>query len=236
MAMTMNDKITLLHGDCLELMTELPDHCCDAIITDPPYGCTRNKWDSLMDLCRLWEHYGRIIKPQGVVILFAQGMFTAQLMLSNLDWWRYNLVWQKTQPTGFLNAHRMPLRSHEDICVFYQHLPTYHQIMTSGKRKVSSSYSKRNCRKTTNYGSHGLTGYDSDQRYPTSVLRFPKDVQHSALHPTQKPVALLDWLVRTYTNESDVVLDLFMGSGTTGVACAISHRRFIGRNYSIKCR
>ena len=212
----------------MELMGQLPELCCDAIISDLPYGCTRNKWDSQLNLKELWNEYRRIVKSDGAVILFGQGMFTAALMLSNPRWWRYNLIWHKTQPTGFLNAHRMPLRSHEDICVFYNKLPTYNPIMTTGLRKTSSAESKRKCRKTDNYGSHGLTNYDSDQRYPTSVLSFAKDVQHSALHPTQKPVALLEWLVRIYTNEGDVVLDSCMGSGTTGVACMRNKRRFIG--------
>ena len=208
-------------------MSRFPEHCVDAVVCDLPYGTTRNKWDCVIPFDELWRQYKRVIKENGVIVLFGQGMFTAQLMMSNPAWWRYNLIWQKTQPTGFLNARRMPLRTHEDICVFYKKPPVYHPIMTKGVRKVSSAYSKRNCIMTTNYGSHQLTDYDSDRRYPTSVLRFAKDVQHSAIHPTQKPVALLEWLIRTYTDPGDIVLDNCSGSGSTAIACIKTGRRFV---------
>lgn len=218
----------IYNEDCLVGMKRIPCQVIDAVICDLPYCTTRNKWDVLIPLEELWSEYKRILKEDGVVILFDQGMFTAKLMMSNPSWWRYNLVWQKTQPTGYLNAHKMPLRSHEDICVFYKKTPVYHPQMTKGVRKVSSAYSKRNCVKTSNYGSHGLSNYDSDSRYPTSVLCFVKDVQHSAIHPTQKPVALVEWLVRTYTDPGAVVLDNCMGSGTTALACMRTSRRYIG--------
>lgn len=223
-------KIELWQGDCLKLMDKIPDHSVDAIITDLPYGQTsRNKWDTVIPFEPLWKQYERIIKENGAIILFANGMFTAQLMMSNPKLWKYNLIWEKTQSTGFLNAKRMPLRNHENICVFYKKLPTYNPQKTTGhKRKVSKAEHKVGCKNTTDYGEHGLTTYDSTERYPKSVITFAKDIQKSALHPTQKPVALLEYLVKTYTNEGDLVLDNCMGSGTTGVACKKLNRRFIG--------
>ena len=220
--------------DCIEGMAMISDHSIDAIICDLPYGTTRNKWDSIIPFEELWLQYKRIIKDRGIIILFGQGMFTAQLMTSNPSWWRYNLIWEKTQPTGFLNAHKMPLRTHEDICIFYKSLPEYHPIMTKGVRKVSSAKSKRNCIKTTNYGEHRPIDYDSDIRFPTSVICFSKDVQHSAIHPTQKPVALIKWLIKTYTSPGNIVLDNCMGSGSTAIACISTGRKFIGFEKDVK--
>ena len=218
----------IYNEDCLSGMDRIPDHTIDAIICDLPYGSTRNSWDIVIPFDKLWNQYERVVKENGAIVLFGQGMFTSSLMQSNKKWWRYNLIWQKTQPTGFLNASKMPLRTHEDICVFYKKLPVYNPIKTKGERKISSALSKTKCVKTTNYGTHALTDYDSDQRYPTSILRFAKDVQFSALHPTQKPIALLQWLVRTYTNPGEIVLDNCMGSGTTAIACLATGRKYIG--------
>lgn len=211
-------------------MNQLPAHSVDMILCDLPYGCTaRNPWDCVIPFDDLWKCYNRVIKDDGAIVLFGQGMFTANLMRSNPSMWRYNLIWKKTQPTGFLNAKRMPLRSHEDICIFYRKLPTYNPQKTQGHtRKVSSAQHKRNCKQTSDYGEHKLTSYDSTERYPTSVITFAKDSQKEALHPTQKPVALLEWLIKTYSNKGDVVLDNCMGSGSTGVACIKSNRDFIG--------
>lgn len=221
---------TLWLGDCLKLMPSIPDKSVDCILTDLPYEQTaQNRWDRVIPFEPMWEQYKRIAKDNAAIILFASGMFTAELMLSNKQMWRYNLIWEKTQPTGFLNAKKMPLRSHEDICVFYRKLPTYNPQKTVGHvRKVSKAEHKVNCRKTTDYGEHGLATYDSSERYPRSVWLFSKDTQKSALHPTQKPLALIEELVKTYTNEGDLVLDSCMGSGTTGVACSRLNRRFIG--------
>lgn len=220
----------ILHqGDCLKVMKEIPDESVDMILCDLPYGTTRNKWDSIIQFDALWEQYKRIIKPGCAIVLFGSGMFTAKLMLSNESMWKYNLIWEKTTPTGFLNAKIMPLRSHEDICVFGRGKLTYNPQKTSGhKRKVSTAEHKRNCRATENYGTHGLSSYDSTERYPRSVLKFKTDKQKCALHPTQKPVALLEYLIRTYTNDGEIVLDNAMGSGSTGVACVNTGRKFIG--------
>ena len=176
----------------------------------------------------LWGEYERITKDNAAIILFGNGMFTADLMESNRKLWRYNLIWHKTQPTGFLNAKKMPLRAHEDICVFYKKLPTYNPQMTTGHmRKVSKAEHKVNSKKTTDYGEHGLTTYDSTERYPRSVLTFSKDVQKSALHPTQKPVALIEYLIKTYTNPGDLVLDSCAGSMTLAIVAMNTGRDYI---------
>jgi len=210
-------------------MREIKDKSIDMILCDLPYGQTaRNKWDTVIPFDRLWEQYERIIKNNGAIVLFANGMFTADLMKSNTKLWRYNLIWEKTTPTGFLNAKRMPLRIHEDICVFYKKPPIYNPQKTFGHpRKVSKAEHKRNCINTTDYGEHGLTTYDSTERYPTSILNFKTDKQKSSLHPTQKPVALLEWLIKTYTNSGETVLDNCSGSGSTAEACIRTKRQFV---------
>ena len=183
----------------------------------------------MIDLKKLWSEYERVIKTNGAIVLFGQDKFSATLMLSNAKLHRYNLIWEKTTPTGHLNAKKMPLRSHEDILVFYKKLPTYNPQKTTGhKRKVSTVQHKRGSKKTTNYGEHGLTTYDSTERYPKSVLKYATDKQKVALHPTQKPLALLEMLVKTYTNEGDIVLDNTMGSGTTILAAIKNNRIGIG--------
>ena len=220
----------LLQGDCLELMKKISNKSIDMVLCDLPYGVTaRNRWDEVIPFDFLWKDYERIIKDNGVICLFGQGMFKAKLMMSNSKMWRYNLIWEKTQPTGFLNANRMPLRSHEDICVFYKQLPIYNPQKTTGHtRKVSLVEHKRNCKVTTDYGKHNLKSYDSTEMYPTSVVTYSKDIQKAALHPTQKPVSLLEYLIKTYTNEGQIVLDNCMGSGSTGIACLNTNRHFIG--------
>lgn len=222
-------KLNAVHlGDCLDLMSNIQDESVDAIIADLPYGKTKNKWDSVINLDQLWMHYNRVIKRNGAIILFGQDKFSASLMMSNPKMHRYNIVWQKTSPTGHLNAKKMPLRSHEDILVFYKHLPVYHPQKTTGhERKVSTANHKRNSKRTTNYGEFGLTGYDSTERYPKSVWTFATDKQNASLHPTQKPVKLIEELVLTYTNLGDIVLDNTCGSGTTGVACENTGRNYI---------
>lgn len=221
-------KNVVLFGDCLELMADIESQSIDLILCDLPYGVTKNKWDSMLPLDQLWRHYERIIKPNGAILLHGQDKFSARLMLSNERLHRYNLIWEKTSPTGHLNAKKMPLRSHEDILVFYKNLPTYNPQKTTGhERKVSTASHKRNSKKTTNYGEHGLTSYDSTERYPKSVFRYSTDKQRLALHPTQKPVALTSNLIRTYSNEGDTVLDNCAGSGTVGEACLETNRNFI---------
>ena len=215
-------------GDCLDVMKLIDDESIDLILCDLPYGVTKNKWDSVIDLKKLWGEYERVIKGNGAIVLFGQDKFSATLMLSNAKLHRYNLIWEKTTPTGHLNAKRMPLRSHEDILVFYKKLPTYNPQKTIGhKRKVSTAQHKRGSKKTTNYGEHGLTTYDSTERYPKSVLKFATDKQKVALHPTQKPLALMEYLIATYSNEGEIVLDNCAGSGTTGLAAKNLNRNYI---------
>lgn len=233
-------SIDLKQGDCLELMKAIPSKSIDLILCDLPYGTTRNKWDSVLDLELLWEQYNRIIKDRGVILLFAQTPFDKVLGVSNLKDLRYEIIWQKTAPTGFLNAKKMPMKAHENILVFYKKLPTYNPQMTQGHpRKVTSKSSRKKSVErqqgksevlASNYNSYGESqvGYDSTERYLLSVQVFAKDQQKENYHPTQKPVALLEWLIKTYTNEGDLVFDNCMGSGSTGVACVNTNRNFIG--------
>lgn len=229
--------IQLYHGDCLVEMQKIADKSVDMILCDLPYevlnkGNKSAQWDRLIPFEPLWEQYSRIIKDNGAIVLFAQGMFTAQLMMSNPKMWRYNLVWDKVAPTGFLNANRMPLRRHEDICVFYKKLPIYNPQMSvcpPHKRNHTKGNMKH---PQTNrcYGEHKeMPTIISDEKYPTSIITISKEHKiRMFFHPTQKPVALLEYLIRTYSNEGDTVLDNTMGSGSTGVACVNTGRNFIG--------
>ncbi len=219
---------SLYNEDCLFLMDYIDDKSIDCIIADMPYGQTaQNEWDIIIPFEPMWEQYNRVIKEDGAILLFSNGMFTAKLMCSNPGMWRYNLIWEKSQPSGFLNAKKMPLRAHEDICVFYKKLPVYHPQMTDGVRKISKAEHKRNSKKGTDYGDYQFSSYDSDKRYPRSVVKFPKDTQKSAVHPTQKPVALIEYLIRTYTNPGDLILDPCAGSMTTAIAALKTGRKYI---------
>ena len=222
-------KLELKNKDCFDCFQYIPNESVDLIFTDLPYGVTKNKWDSELKLDKLWAEYERMIKHNGAIVLFGQDKFSARLMLSNEKLHRYNIIWEKTTPTGHLNAKKMPLRSHEDILVFYKQLPTYNPQKTTGhERKVSTAKHKRNSKKTTNYGEHGLTTYDSTERYPKSVWKFPTDKQKEAIHPTQKPILLCEEIIKTYTNIGDCVLDNCMGSGTIPIACLNTKRVCIG--------
>ncbi len=222
--------IKLHLGDCLEVMKGIPDGSVDAVICDLPYGILIDKrapavgWDFPIPAEALWTAYKRIVKPDGAILLFGQGMFTVRMIESNPGLWRYNLVWDKiNRPSGFLNARVMPMRIHEEIMMFYKSKPTYNPQMTKGPFYQD----KKGVTKTALYGGKALhTGRKSDERYPVSILRFKPDAKRS--HPTQKPVALLEYLVKTYTNEGDTVLDNTMGSGSTMVACVNTKRKGIG--------
>lgn len=243
MVTKINKDIQIINGDCLEVMSEIPDGSIDLIVCDLPYGQTaRNRWDIIIPFEPLWKQYKRIVKPNAAIILFANGMFTADLMQSNRKMWKYNIVWEKTQPTGHLNARKMPLRNHEDICVFfngfpehgdicvfYKNPPVYNPQKTKGhNRKISKAEHKSNCKMSTDYGKYKFTSYDSTERYPKSVWKYPKDTQKSAIHPTQKPLALVKDIIKTYSNEGDTVLDNCFGSNTTGIACVELDRKYIG--------
>lgn len=212
-------------GDCLQRMHEIEDASVDMILCDLPYETTRNDWDFEVHLPALWKHYKRICR--GAIVLTAQTPFDKKLGVSNLPMLRYEWIWEKTHPTGHLNAKKAPMKAHENVLVFYSRLPTYNPIKTTGHVRKTSV---KRIDLTPNYGRQQFAPipYDSTERYPRSVLVFPSDKQRSKLHPTQKPVALMEYLIRTYTNPGDVVLDNCMGSGTTGVACKITGRQFIG--------
>lgn len=217
----------LIFGDCFAAMETIPPSSVDLIISDLPYGSTQCTWDRSLDLTKLWKAYDIIAKPNAAVLLFAQTPFDKVLGCSNLQNLKYELIWNKTRATGHLNAKKCPLKAHENILVFYRKAPTYNPQKTSGHvRKTATK--KRDT--TSVYGAQNAEGvaYDSTDRYPTSVLRFPSDTRKSSVHPTQKPVALLEWLIRTYSNQGDTVFDSCMGSGSTGVACVNLNRDFIG--------
>ena len=217
--------MAVLHcGDCLDIMPTLPDASVDAIIADPPYGTTACKWDSVIPLAPMWAELKRIIKPRGAIVLFAAQPFTSALVMSNAEWFKYAWVWDKVRPSGFQIAKVRPMMRHEDVCVFGKGSVDYspemelRRIPVSG-RVVSSSESsplKYNDGKERIY----------THKFPQSIIAYPKP--NNTLHPTQKPVDLLRYLVRTYTNAGETVLDFTMGSGTTGVACAMENRNFIG--------
>lgn len=224
---------SLLQGDCLELMKDIPSKSVDMILCDLPYGQTsRNKWDVIISFEPLWDQYKRIIRDNGAIVLFANGMFTAELMLSNKNMWKYNLVWDKVLPSGFLNAKKMPMRNHEDICVFYKKPPIYNPQMTEGKECHSRGNvlgkSQEDFSRNTNYGSFAAVQTKGNLKYPKSIITYQKPHPSTTVHPTQKPVELLEWLIKTYTNEDGLILDNCMGSGSTGVACLNTGRSFIG--------
>lgn len=216
----------LLHGDCLSLLPSLPDSSIDMLLADPPYGTTQCKWDSVIDLAAMWRELERVCKPNAAIVMTAAQPFTAQLVCSNIGMFKYEIIWEKGNATGFLNAKKQPLRAHESVLVFYRQQPTYNPQMTSGHARKTSK------RKTVNSECYGkalsLTEYDSTERYPRSVQFFSSDKQRGSYHATQKPVALMEWLIRSFSNPGDVVLDFCMGSGTTGVACINTDRKFIG--------
>ncbi len=219
----------LMQGDCLELMQELPDNSVDMVLCDLPYGRTKNRWDIVIPFEPLWKQYRRIVKENGAIILFADGMFMAQLMSSNPSMWRYNLIWDKVLSAGFLNANKMPLRQHEELCVFYKKPPIYNPQKTIGAKSHSKG-KKKDC-KNHNYGRFEFVDNASkhgELKFPTSIIRFQKPHPSKAVHPTEKPVALCEYLIKTYTSPGDTVLDNCMGSGPTGIACANTGRDFIG--------
>lgn len=219
----------LMQGDCLELMKSIPDGSVDMILCDLPYGTTACKWDTVIPFEPLWVQYKRVVKKNGAIVLFAQTPFDKVLGCSNLSGLRYEWVWEKTEATGHLNAKRAPMKAHENLLVFYSEQPAYNTQKTSGHKRKTARNVDRSEKQSECYGAQeGVTSYDSTERYPRSVLQFSTDKQKSTLHPTQKPVALCEYLIRTYTNEGERVLDNTMGSGTTGVACMNTNRRFIG--------
>ena len=217
----------LLKGDCLDLMPYIPSASVDMILTDLPYGITKNKWDIQIPLDKLWKEYNRIIKDNGPIVLMAGGLFTAELMISNKKMWRYNLVWQKRHPTNFLNAHKMPLRIHEDICIFYKKPPVYYPQKINNCPPVHTYTKKSSDGSNYNKTKIGISGGGSTSRFPTSIITFANDTQRSSLHPTQKPVKLFEYLIKTFSDQGDTILDNCAGSGTTAEAAEKTGRNSI---------
>lgn len=219
-------SIKLINSCCLGAMKNIESGSIDMVLADPPYGITQCKWDSVIDLPAMWLELERVCKPNAAIVMTAAQPFTAQLVCSNMGMFKYEIIWEKGNATGFLNAKKQPLRAHESVLVFYRQQPTYNPQMTSGHARKTSK------RKTVNYEGYGkalaLTEYDSTDRYPRSVQFFSSDKQRGSYHATQKPVALMEWLIRSFSNPGDVVLDFCMGSGTTGVGCIGTGRNFIG--------
>ena len=217
----------VIEGDCLEIMKQLPDNSIDMVLCDLPYGTTQNKWDSVIPLDDLWRQYRRIVKDDGAIVLTSQGMFTAELMVSNSKMFRYKWIWEKSKSTNFLNAKKQPLRKHEDVCVFYKKQPVYHPQMIEGE-----PYDK-GVRKNQLSGSYGdfqpVHVHSDGKRYPTDIIYFKTaESEGKVFHPTQKPVELGRYFVRTYTNPGDIVLDNTSGSGSFLVAALLEGRNFIG--------
>lgn len=236
-----DDSIWLMKGDCLERMKEIESGSVDMILADPPYGTTQCKWDSVIPLAPMWEQLKRIIKPNGAIVLMAQTPFDKVLGASNLPMLKYEWIWEKTAATGHLNAKKAPMKAHENalvfsddpethenMLVFYGKQPTYNPHMTHG-HEPTNSFTKSDDADGECYGKTvSVSGGGSTSRYPRSVQIFKSDKQKLSLHPTQKPVALMEYLIKTYTNEGETVLDFTAGSGTTGVAARNLNRKFIG--------
>jgi DNA modification methylase len=223
------ENITLAQGDCLELMKDIADHSVDMVLCDLPYGMTYCKWDNIIPLDKLWDQYKRIVKPKGAIVLFGIQPFTSTLIASNPKWFRHEWIWQKNITTGFLNVKYHPLRGHENIVVFSKETVNYFPQMTLAEKRIPTMY------KEGHWGENydivkSYTYIDKGERYPKSILDFPVVNRGAAdkFHPTQKPVELCEYLIKTYTQEGETVLDNTMGSGTTGVACINTGRKFIG--------
>lgn len=218
---------SLIEGDCLDVMKRIPDKSIDMILCDLPYGTTQNAWDSVIPLDRLWDQYLRIIKDNGAIVLTSQGLFTARLMLSQPKLFKYKWIWEKSKPTNFLNAKKQPLRKHEDVCVFYKKQPVYHPQMKKGE-----SYDKgiRKNQLSGSYGDFQPVHVASDgERYPTDIVYIKTaECEGEVVHPTQKPIELGRYFIRTYTNPGDIVLDNTFGSGSFLVAALLEGRNFIG--------
>lgn len=238
--------IDLRQGDCLELMKEIPDKSIDMILCDLPYGTTACKWDNIIPFEPLWEQYKRIIKANGAIVLFGSEPFASKLRLSNIKMYRYDWIWDKTRGTNFQNAHKMPMKSYENICVFYKKLPTYNPQMTEGRpyktsagfrkntieslsERILSDFEKSDLNNITNRSAiasvYRSETINNGVRFPLSILSYKKDCK---LHPNAKPISLLEYLIKTYTNENEMVLDNCAGSGSAGVACINTNRNFIG--------
>lgn len=220
----------LLYGDCYELLKSIPNNSVDMILTDPPYGQTPLEWDKSIDLNALWYHIRGICKPNACICIFAQEPFASHLRLSNLNWYKYDWYWKKERPTNIFQVKRRPAKYVENICVFYKEQCTYNEekVLYTGD-KLSKNSPKGKSTQTISTNELIVTPYEDDgTRHPSEILEVRREYGSDRVHPTQKPVTLLEYLIKTYTNKDQVVLDMFMGSGSTGVACMKQGRRFIG--------
>lgn len=230
------ENIQLFCGDCLEVMKGIPDGSVDLVLTDPPYGTTQCNWDSVIPFEPMWEQLKRVCKENAAIVLFSAQPFTTDLISSNRKMFRYEIIWEKTQAQGFLNANKMPLRAHENLVVFYRKLPTYNPVKKMVERKDIGRIRQVNAMRSQQYREMDRTVWvETGERYPTDVIRFSNwngalfgKTQKHIKHPTAKPVNLLEYIINTYTNDGETVLDFTMGSGSTGVACINTNRRFIG--------
>lgn len=211
-------------------MKAIPEGSIDMVLCDLPYGTTQNRWDCVLSCSDLWKQYERIVKENGAILLFGQPPFSSMMIESNRSLFRYEWIWEKTLPQGFLNANRMPLRATENISVFYKKLPTYNPQMEQGTPYNKGVRKANRANGSTNYGNFGesIGINETGKRYPRNILTFSNGNHTEIYHPTQKPVDLLEYLIKTYTNEGETVLDNCMGSGSTGVACKRTGRNFIG--------
>ena len=218
----------IVRGDCLNIMSEIEDGSIDMVLADVPYGTTACKWDSIIPLEPMWEQLKRVIKPNGAIVMTASQPFTSVLVNSNMQHFKYDWVWRKDRGSNFLNAKRQPLRNHESVLVFYGKQPTYNRQFTEGKPSHSkgTAVGTKAIGNTTGDFVNVEADLTSTKKNPKTVIEF--NVPHPPIHPTQKPVALMEYLIKTYTNEGETVLDFTMGSGTTGVACKNLGRKFVG--------
>ena len=223
--------VSIYQDDCFNLIQNITSHSIDMILTDPPYNITSMKWDKYIDFEKLWKEYNRVLKPNGIALLFSSGQFTHKLIQTNEKMYKYRLIWKKNVPTGMSSAKHRPMKYYEEICVFYNNKPTYNPIMKPrvGEKKECYNYDHY-CGKSNHVNYDKIKKkYDPNWVQPSDILEFnvvPN--RKNKLHPTQKPIELLEYLISTYSNEEDVVLDTFMGSGSTGVACQNLNRNFIG--------
>ena len=231
------DNFKLYNGDCLDIMTKhIDDKSVDMIFCDLPYGTTRNSWDSVIPMDSLWKEYNRVIKPNGAIVLTAANPFDKYLALSNIEDFRYDWIWHKNKATGHLNCKKVPLKAHEYVLVFYKKFPTYNPQFTYGHKPMNAVSPKSNIPppdKERNYGHLDSTAGNpggTTRRYPRTVLEIPviNNDNQNKFHPTQKPVGLSEYFIKTYSNENDIILDNCMGSGSTGIACINTNRKFIG--------
>jgi site-specific DNA-methyltransferase (adenine-specific) len=220
--------IDLRLGDCLEVMKTIPDGSIDAIITDPPYGTTACKWDSVIDFQLMWGQLNRIIKPNGAIVLFGGQPFTSALISSNYKKYKYNWVWDKQRGSNFATIKKRPFNSFEDICVFYDKQPTYNPQMIDGKPYNRTQSKIGDFKSDMVKNKKNIVTVSDGKRYPLTILSFPMVGQTNKFHNTQKPILLMEYLIKTYTNENETVLDFTMGSGSTGVAAKNLNRNFIG--------